>query len=115
MSNKPLKTLFLHPPSFDGFDGGAGSRYQAKREIKSFRFPALLAPPPAMGEVSRFELFPKFGIVGKRGGTGLHYDKFVIPRVRTYLLDRQSIRRRIQQTRTFHHRGGLRQPGRKPE
>ena len=31
-----MKTLFLQPPSFDGFDGGAGSRYQAKREIKSF-------------------------------------------------------------------------------
>ena len=25
------KTLFLSPPSFDGFDGGAGARYQAKR------------------------------------------------------------------------------------
>jgi hypothetical protein len=24
-----MKTLFLSPPSFDGFDGGAGSRYQA--------------------------------------------------------------------------------------
>ena len=23
-----MKTLFLNPPSFDGFDGGAGSRYQ---------------------------------------------------------------------------------------
>ena len=34
-----MKTLFLHPPSFDGFDGGAGARYQAKREIKSFWFP----------------------------------------------------------------------------
>ena len=34
-----MKTLFLQPPSFDGFDGGAGSRYQAKREIKSFWFP----------------------------------------------------------------------------
>ncbi len=33
-----MKTLFLQPPSFDGFDGGAGSRYQAKREIKSFWF-----------------------------------------------------------------------------
>ena len=29
-------TLFLSPPSFDGFDGGAGSRYQARREIRSF-------------------------------------------------------------------------------
>jgi hypothetical protein len=30
-----MRTLFLQAPSFDGFDGGAGSRYQAKREIKS--------------------------------------------------------------------------------
>jgi hypothetical protein len=22
-----LRTLFLNPPSFEGFDGGAGSRY----------------------------------------------------------------------------------------
>ena len=29
------KTLFLSPPSFDGFDGGAGSRYQARREVTS--------------------------------------------------------------------------------
>ena len=29
-----MKTLFLQPPSFGGFDGGAGSRYQAKREIR---------------------------------------------------------------------------------
>jgi hypothetical protein len=27
-----MKTLFLQAPSYDGFDGGAGSRYQAKRE-----------------------------------------------------------------------------------
>ena len=37
----PLRTLFLQAPSFDGFDGGAGSRYQAKREIKSFWYPDL--------------------------------------------------------------------------
>jgi hypothetical protein len=30
-----MRTLFLHPPSFDGFDGGAGARYQARREIRS--------------------------------------------------------------------------------
>ena len=29
-----LKTLFLNPPSFEGFDGGAGSRYQARREVR---------------------------------------------------------------------------------
>ena len=30
-----MSTLFLSPPSFDGFDGGAGARYQAKREVTS--------------------------------------------------------------------------------
>jgi hopanoid biosynthesis associated radical SAM protein HpnJ len=43
-----MKTLFLSPPSFDGFDGGAGSRYQAKREIRSFWYPTWLAQPAAL-------------------------------------------------------------------
>ena len=43
-----MKTLFLQPPSFDGFDGGAGSRYQARREIRSFWFPTWLAQPAAL-------------------------------------------------------------------
>lgn len=43
-----MKTLFLHPPSFDGFDGGAGSRYQAKREVRSFWYPTWLAQPAAL-------------------------------------------------------------------
>src|ERR1700688_5309424 len=47
------KTLFLQAPSFDGFDGGAGSRYQAKREIKSFWFPTCLAQPAALVPNSR--------------------------------------------------------------
>ena len=42
-----LRTLFLHPPSFEGFDGGAGSRYQARREIRSFWYPTWLAQPAA--------------------------------------------------------------------
>ena len=48
-----MKTLFLQPPSFDGFDGGAGSRYQARREIKSFWFPTWLAQPAALVEGSK--------------------------------------------------------------
>jgi len=48
-----LKTLFLHPPSFEGFDGGAGSRYQARREIRSFWYPTWLAQPAAMVPGSR--------------------------------------------------------------
>jgi hopanoid biosynthesis associated radical SAM protein HpnJ len=43
-----MRVLFLNPPSFDGFDGGAGSRYQAKREIRSFWYPTWLAQPAAM-------------------------------------------------------------------
>ncbi len=43
-----LKTLLLHPPSYDGFDGGAGSRYQARREIRSFWYPTWLAQPAAL-------------------------------------------------------------------
>lgn len=41
-------TLFLNPPSFDGFDGGAGSRYQARREIRSFWYPTWLAQAAAL-------------------------------------------------------------------
>jgi len=43
-----MGTLFLSPPSFDGFDGGAGSRYQAKREVTSFWYPTWLAQPAAL-------------------------------------------------------------------
>ncbi len=43
-----MRTLFLQAPTFDGFDGGAGSRYQAKREIKSFWYPTWLAQPAAL-------------------------------------------------------------------
>jgi len=43
-----MKTLFLNPPSFEGFDGGAGSRYQARREVRSFWYPTWLAQPAAL-------------------------------------------------------------------
>jgi hopanoid biosynthesis associated radical SAM protein HpnJ len=43
-----MRTLFLNPPSYEGFDGGAGSRYQAKREIRSFWYPTWLAQPAAL-------------------------------------------------------------------
>jgi len=49
----PLKTLFLSPPSYDGFDGGAGSRYQARREVRSFWYPTWLAQPAALVPGSR--------------------------------------------------------------
>jgi hopanoid biosynthesis associated radical SAM protein HpnJ len=43
-----LRTLFLHPPSFEGFDGGAGARYQARREVRSYWYPTWLAQPAAL-------------------------------------------------------------------
>jgi hopanoid biosynthesis associated radical SAM protein HpnJ len=51
--NSFKKTLFVNPPSWQGFDGGAGSRYQAKREIRSFWFPTWLAQPAALIPGSR--------------------------------------------------------------
>src|SRR5215831_4459943 len=43
-----MRTLFLNPPTFEGFDGGAGARYQAKREIRSYWYPTWLAPPAGL-------------------------------------------------------------------
>src|SRR5262245_6378630 len=48
-----MRTLFLQAPSFEGFDGGAGSRYQARREISSFWYPTWLAQPAALVEGSK--------------------------------------------------------------
>jgi hopanoid biosynthesis associated radical SAM protein HpnJ len=43
-----MKTLFLNPPSFEGFDGGAGSRWPASREIESYWYPVWLCYPAGM-------------------------------------------------------------------
>ncbi len=48
-----MRTLLLNPPSFKGFDGSAGARYQACREIRSFWYPTWLAYPAGMIEESR--------------------------------------------------------------
>src|SRR4051812_33932656 len=57
-----MRTLFLQPPSFDGFDGGAGSRYQARREIRSFWYPTWLAQPAALVPGSKLIDAPPAGI-----------------------------------------------------
>jgi hopanoid biosynthesis associated radical SAM protein HpnJ len=49
----PLKTLFVNPPSFENFDGGAGSRWPATREIESYWYPVWLAYPAGMLEGAR--------------------------------------------------------------
>jgi hopanoid biosynthesis associated radical SAM protein HpnJ len=56
-----MKTLFLNPPSYDDFDGGAGSRYQATREVWSFWYPTWLAYPAGMIEGARLLDAPPHG------------------------------------------------------
>jgi hopanoid biosynthesis associated radical SAM protein HpnJ len=74
-----LRTLFLHPPSFEGFDGGAGSRYQAKREIRSFWYPTWLAQPAALVPGSRLVDAPPDGLtLSDVAPLARHYDLAVL-------------------------------------
>ena len=43
-----MRTLFLNPPSFEGFDGGASSRWPASREIESYWYPVWLTYPAGL-------------------------------------------------------------------
>ena len=58
----PKKTLFLNPPSFEGFDGGASSRWPSTREIESYWYPVWLCYPAGMLEGSRVLDAPPHGI-----------------------------------------------------
>jgi len=55
-------TLFLNPPSYGDFDGGAGSRYQATREVWSFWYPTWLCYPAGMIPGSRVLDAPPLGM-----------------------------------------------------
>jgi hopanoid biosynthesis associated radical SAM protein HpnJ len=57
-----MRTLFLNPPSYGGFDGGAGARYQARREIRSFWYPTWLAYPAGLVPESRLVDAPPAGM-----------------------------------------------------
>jgi len=57
-----MRTLFLQAPSFDGFDGGAGSRFQCRREVRSFWYPTWLAQPAALIEGSKLVDAPPHGL-----------------------------------------------------
>ena len=57
-----LRTLFLNPPSFEGFDGGAGARYQARREVRSYWYPTWLAQPAALVPGSKLVDAPPAGL-----------------------------------------------------
>ncbi|HLW76621.1 MAG TPA: hopanoid biosynthesis associated radical SAM protein HpnJ [Bryobacteraceae bacterium] len=58
----PKRTLFLNPPSFEGFDGGAGSRWPSTREIESYWYPVWLAYPAGMIEGSKLLDGPPHGV-----------------------------------------------------
>jgi len=57
-----MKTLLLNPPSFEKFDGGAGSRWPATREITSFWYPVWLTYPAGLIKESRLLDAPSHGI-----------------------------------------------------
>src|ERR1700739_787078 len=57
-----MRTLFLNPPSFDGFDGGAGSRWPSTREIESYWYPVWLCYPAGMIEDSKVLDAPPHGV-----------------------------------------------------
>jgi len=48
-----MKLLLLNPPTYKNFDGGAGSRYQATREVSSFWYPAWLCYAAGLVKESR--------------------------------------------------------------
>ncbi len=74
-----LRTLFLNPPSWQGFDGGAGSRYQAKREVRSFWFPTWLAQPAALVPGSRLLDAPPHDVgFDQAAATAAEYELVVI-------------------------------------
>jgi hopanoid biosynthesis associated radical SAM protein HpnJ len=57
-----MRTLFVQAPSFEGFDGGAGARYQMRREVRSFWYPTWLAQPAALVEGSKLIDAPPHGL-----------------------------------------------------
>ena len=74
-----LKTLLLNPPSYDGFDGGAGARYQMRREVRSFWYPTWLAQPAALIPSSKLVDAPPHGIgVDEALGIAAQYDLTII-------------------------------------
>ncbi len=57
-----MRTLFLNPPSFEKFDGGASSRWPATREIESYWYPVWLCYPAGMLADSKVVDAPPHGI-----------------------------------------------------
>jgi hopanoid biosynthesis associated radical SAM protein HpnJ len=74
-----MRTLFLNPPSFDGFDGGAGSRWPSTREIESYWYPVWLCYPAGMLEDSKVLDAPPHGIsIQQCVETGKNFELLVL-------------------------------------
>jgi hopanoid biosynthesis associated radical SAM protein HpnJ len=48
-----VRVALLNPPTYEDFDGAAGSRYQARREVTSFWYPTWLCYPAGLIPNSR--------------------------------------------------------------
>ncbi|MEJ2432012.1 MAG: hopanoid biosynthesis associated radical SAM protein HpnJ [Pseudolabrys sp.] len=69
----------MQAPSYDGFDGGAGARYQARREIRSYWYPTWLAQLAAMVPDSKLIDAAPHGIGPDEAITeATHYDLTVL-------------------------------------
>ena len=74
-----MRTLCLQAPSFDGFDGGAGSRYQARREIRSYWYPTWLAQVAAVVPGSKLiDAMPHRLTLAEIAGKARDYDLAVL-------------------------------------
>ncbi|HEX9024193.1 MAG TPA: hopanoid biosynthesis associated radical SAM protein HpnJ, partial [Geobacteraceae bacterium] len=74
-----MKTLLMNPPSFENFDGGAGSRWPARREITSFWYPVWLTYPAGMIRESRLLDAPSHGVTPQQTiDIAMEYDFVVI-------------------------------------
>ena len=95
-----MKTLLLNPPSFENFDGGAGSRYPASREIHSFWFPTWLAYPAGLIQDSRLLDAPSHGI-GPEETVRIagHYDFVVVFTSTAGFLSDVRLAERIKETK----------------
>src|SRR5258708_5089624 len=62
ISSTAKKTLFLNPPSFEGFDGGAGSRWPSTRESVSYWYAVWLFYPAGMLDNSKLLDAPAHGV-----------------------------------------------------
>ena len=74
-----MRTLFLNPPSFEGFDGGASSRWPASREIESYWYPVWLCYPAGMLPDSKVVDAPPHKIsIGQTVGMAKDFELLVL-------------------------------------